>query len=324
MKQQNFLFVDIISSIFLLIILIGNFMGMLYITEGNIAISLLGSIFLVVCYFFVVQLLKKNKEMMYKKNFLHPSILFWFFFLFLGFVSFYLMSHFINIEYNCKAAIQKEATAKINVVEDLAREYKVRANDDIQNFNSELKSKLDAYKNTPTVALKNQLTARPFNISKTSLESPSYISVNELVDAIATPYQIKVDNNIKNIDSTLKLNNRNYQSVFDNWKRLSLLTTYSKLNDYVEDNIKTVNSKINELPLDKTPIKKTFNKSQLPLNNPQLLNAIPAFKPNYLIPSLFILITHLFILIPFFTWKIVDYVKSNNDDPLEIENVREI
>ena len=62
MKQQNFLFVDIISSFFLLLILTGNFMGLLYITEGNIALSLLGSLVLVVCYYFAVEQLKQNKE----------------------------------------------------------------------------------------------------------------------------------------------------------------------------------------------------------------------------------------------------------------------
>ena len=62
MKQENFLFVDVVSSIFLLILMMGNFMGLLYITSGNYAISLLISLFIVVCYYFIIQVLKKNKE----------------------------------------------------------------------------------------------------------------------------------------------------------------------------------------------------------------------------------------------------------------------
>lgn len=53
MKQENFLFVDVVSSIFLLILMMGNFMGLLYITSGNYAISLLISLFIVVCYYFI-------------------------------------------------------------------------------------------------------------------------------------------------------------------------------------------------------------------------------------------------------------------------------
>ena len=100
------------------------------------------------------------------------------------------------------------------------------------------------------------------------------------------------------------------------------MATYAKLNQYVENNVKSINSKIAELPLNKTEIVVSFNKKQLPLNSPSKLNL--EYKPNYLIPTIVIILTHLFILIPFFTWRIVDYVKSNDNDPLEIENVREI
>jgi hypothetical protein len=105
---------------------------------------------------------------------------------------------------------------------------------------------------------------------------------------------------------------------------LSIVATYSKLNQYVDNNIRSINSKIAELPLNKTEIEVDFDRTQLPLNSPSKLNAIPEYKPNYLIPTILIILTHLFILIPFFTWRIVDYVKSNGNDPLEIENVREI
>lgn len=322
MKQQNFLFVDIISSIFLLIILIGNFMGLLYITDGNLVISMLGSMFLVVCYFFVVQLLKKNKELMYKKNFLHPSAIFWIFFLVLGFVSFNLMSHFINVEYNCKNEIKKEATTKIKLVDSIATIYKKRSREDIQNFEAELKSNLTNYKNSKSNTLRNKLRLAPFNVESSVLNNPDYIDNNQVANAKVTPYEIKITKNIQNIDKTISLNNKNYQSVFDNWKRLSIVATYAKLNQYVEDNVKSINSKIAELPLNKTEIVVSFNKKQLPLNSPSKLNL--EYKPNYLIPTIVIILTHLFILIPFFTWRIVDYVKSNDNDPLEIENVREI
>lgn len=322
MKQQNFLFVDIISSIFLLVILIGNFMGLLYITDGNLVISMLGSMFLVVCYFFVVQLLKKNKELMFKKNFLHPSSIFWIFFLLLGFVSFNLMSHFINVEYNCKDKIKKEASTKIKLVDDAAVVYKKRAKEDIQNFEAELKSNLTNYKISKSNTLRNKLGLAPYNVESSVLNNPDYIDINQVANAKVNPYQIKIDNNIKNIDKTISLNNKNYQSVFDNWKRLSIVATYAKLNQYVENNVNSINSKIAELPLNKTEIKVDFDRRQLPLNSPSKLNL--EYKPNYLIPTLFIILTHLFILIPFFTWRIVDYVKSNSNDPLELENVREI
>lgn len=309
MKQQNFLFVDLISSIFLLVLLIGNFMGLLYITEGNLVLSMVGSLFLVVCYFFVIQLLKKNKEVMIRKNFLHASLLFWVFFLVLGYASFNLMSHFINIEYNCKAQIKSEASQKIALVDSLSQVYNKRAKNDLLNFEAQLKTNLSLYKTTKNSKLRVELISAPFAIDASVLSNPDYINVDEVANAKVTPYRAKINNNIKNIQKTIALNSKKYQSVFDNWKRLSLMATYSKLNEYVDESGKLINSKIAELPVDKTPITISYNKKLLPLNNPEKLNAL--FHPNYILPLIIIIVIHLFILIPFLSYKVRGYNNSS-------------
>jgi amino acid transporter len=324
MKQQNFLFVDLISSIFLLILLIGNFLGLLYILDGSLPFSILVSMFIVICYYFVIEMLKRNKQLMYKNNFLHPSSVFGILFFVLSIISFYLMTHFINIEYNCKEQIKNEATDKIKLVENLVIEYKIRANKDIQNFESELKTKLSDYKSNPTNSLRNSLIKPPYNLNFTVVSNPNGINVNQVANAKVNPYQIQIDNTILNLDNTISTSNKKFLSVFDNWNRLSIGETYIKLNKYVEDNLKTINSKIAELPLDKSEIKIDYNKNQLPLNSPKKLNL--KYPPNYLFPTLIIILIHIFILIPFFVWriKIYDDKDKDNIDPLEIENVREI
>ena len=316
MKQQNFLFVDLVSSIFLLVILIGNFMGLLYITDGSLVISILGSMLLVICYFFVVHLLKNNKEVMMKYNFLHGSSLFWLFFLILGYGSFFLMSHFINIEYNCKEQIKKEATSKIRLVDSLAAAYKKRSKDDVLNFEAQLKTKLTIYKSTKSKTIKNELLEDPYKVDAGILINPQFINVDEVASAKVNPYQLKIEKNNENIEKTIGLNSKKYQSVFDNWKRLSLVATYSKLNQYVEENIGLINTKIEELPLDKTPIEVSFNKNQIPLNNPTKLNKL--YPPQITLPLIVIIIIHLFILIPFLSHKVRGYKNStpkNNSNP---------
>ena len=308
MKQQNFLFVDLVSSIFLLVILIGNFMGLLYITDGNLVISILGSMFLVICYFFVVQLLKNNKELMMKNNFLHGSILFWVFFLVLAYVSFGLMSHFINIEYNCKEQIKKEATEKIKLVDSIAVAYKKRSKEDVLNFEAQLKTKLTVYKATKSNSIKNELVQDPYKVDAGILNTPEFINVDQVSRAKVNPYQLKIEKNNENIEKTISLNSKKYQSVFDNWKRLSLVATYSKLNQYIEENIGLINTKIEELPVDKTPIKVSFDKNQIPLNNPIKLNKL--YPPKIALPLIIIIIIHLFILIPFLSHKVRGYKNS--------------
>jgi hypothetical protein len=327
MKQQNFLFVDLVSSIFLLILLIGNFLGLLYITEGNIVISMLGSMFLIVCYFFVIQLLKKNKEEMLKRKYFHRSLLFWVFFIMLGSASFFLMSHFINVEYNCKEQIKSEATEKIKLVDSIAAVYKKRAKDDVDNFGADLKNKLTRFKATNDKIVRNQLTLAPYLIGEQVLNNPSFINVDEIANATVAPFQLRIDNNVKNLDSTIRLNSDKYQSIFDNWKRLSLVAGYAKLNEYVEDNLSMINSKIEELPLDRTLIIPSYNKNQLPLNSPARLSKL--YPPEFTLPLIVIVVIHLFILIPFLTKKIRggysgSVLKKQSLDPLELENVREI
>jgi Ca2+/Na+ antiporter len=284
-------------------------MGLLYITDGSIPFSILGSMFLVICYFFVVQLLKKNKEVMMKNNFLHGSILFWFFFLMLGYVSFYLMSHFINIEYNCKDQIKQEASGKIKLVDKLAADYKKRSREDILNFEAQLKTKLTNYKITKNKNIKNELTQEPFNVNAAILINPEFINVDQVANAKVNPYQLKIDKNNKNIEKTISLNSKKYQSIFDNWKRFSLVVTYSKLNQYVDDNTNLINTKIAELPLVRTPIKPSFNRNQIPLNNPSKLNKL--YPPQFTLPLIIILIIHMFILIPFLSHKVRGYKNSS-------------
>lgn len=314
MKQHNFLFVDIISSIFLLVMLIGNFMGLVYITEGNLVISILASMFLIVCYYFVVQLLKKNKELMIRNNFIHYSLIFGAFFIMLGFISFYLMSHSINIEYNCKEQIKKEATTKIKLVDSLVAIYKRKSSEDMLNFEAELKTKLTAYKSTGSINTKNDLIKDPYKVDATILANSAYIDVRQVAGAKVTPCLLKIQKNTKNMDSTIILNSKKYQSVFDNWKRLSIMSTYTKLNQYVDENLVLINTKIAELPLDKTPILISFDKTQIPLNSPSKLNKI--HPPKIAFPFIIILMIHLFILIPFFTEKIRTYTTfTNTEDP---------
>lgn len=271
--------------------------------------SLLCSVLLVVCYFFTIQLLKKNKEAMLKNKFLHTSLLFWIFFTLLGFVSYNLMSHFINIEYNCKNAVIKESSEKLQVVDSAFFQYQKRSKEDIANFDAQLRSKLNDFKNGRIPS--KPLTDSPYNIEPNVLSgNKSYLNVNAIAAAIINPKQLKIEQNIKNIDSTISINNKKYQSVFDNWKRLSLMGTFIKLNQYVDDNINNINKNIEELPLNKTPLTFRFNQNQLPLSNPKELNKL--YPPDYKIALIVILLTHIFILIPFFSHKVRGYVNSSN------------
>lgn len=307
MKQEHFLFVDVVSSIFLLILLLCNFFGMLYITAGSMLLSLAISLVIVVCYYFVLQLLKRNKERMLNQGYLKSTAsLFFIVFVVFGLISYVFMIHLVNIEKNSKKAIQKEADEKVVLVKDLATQYDKRANESLQTFEALFKSKLQAYKNQRTNVLRNELGNPPFNLPEAILNSPSAsIDVSASTNAILNAYQVKYNNNHKLLDSLVFKKADGYNQIFQQWDRLSLATNYVALNDFVKSSVTLVNEKIKELPVDNEPIKVTTSDRNLPLDSPIALAKI--YSPDYLLPLIIILIMHAFILIPYFTYRVREY-----------------
>jgi hypothetical protein len=224
------------------------------------------------------------------------------------------MSHAINVEYNCKEQIKKEAIGKIKIVDSIATEYKNRSNADVLKLEAELKTKLNFYIRTRSNTTRNELIQDPYKLNENTFNN-KYIDVNQVASAKVTPYLLKIQKNIENMDTTIRLNSKKYQSVFDNWKRLSIAATYSKLNQYIEENLTIINAKIAELPFDKTSIVVPSYKNQIPLNNPNKLNKL--YPPKIALPLFIILMTHLFILIPFFTEKIRTYTTNSNKETLK-------
>ncbi len=317
MKQNNFLFVDIVSGLFLLLILVSNFLGLLYITEGNMILSLLISMLMIVFYFFVIKVLRKNKEMMSKNKYMDRNIILWVLFIVLSFGTFALTTHFLNVEFNSKAAIQKDAQKKLAVVDIALTDYKKRANTDLLNYEGELKNKLQSYKKTPNPDVKQELLGKPFSLSPISIQYPSNININQVTNAAVSPLKNVTTKNIATLEKNLHESNKKYSDVFKNWQRTQLMSSYVELNDHVNKSVAEVNANIQKLPFQKQPLALQSENSILPINKPvELYNK---FKPDLLLPSAVVLLTHAFILIPFFTEKVRKYGNSYID-----HNVREI
>lgn len=319
MKQNNFLFVDIISSLFLLVLLVSNFLGLLYITEGNLVLSFLISMLIIVCYFFIIKVLKSNKEMMSKNKYMDKNIILWVFFLILSFGTFALTTHFLNVEFNSKAAIQKDAQKKLDIVNTAFIEYKKRADIDMLEYEGGLKTRLQAYSANPSenMDVKKELLGKPYYLPTASIQNSRNINVDDVADAAVSPLTNVTNTNIAKLDKTLIQGNKKYSDVFENWKRTQLMSSYEELNEHVVSSVTLINTNIQKLPFQNQPLVMQAGNPLLPINKPvELYNK---FKPDLLVPSAAVLFTHLFILIPFFTEKVRKYGNSYID-----HNVREI
>jgi len=316
MKQKEFLFVDIVSAVFLLLILFTNFIGTLYVSNGSITISVSVSVFLIICYYFNIELLKINKEQLIKNKLMHFSSIFVLFFIILCSASFFLMSHFANVEFNCKEKVQNEVYSKLDKIDSLVLLYKKQSSYDLEVFQSTLKYKLKNYKSKYDSQLSQELSYSPYFIDESVLNNPTYIDVNLVSDAVISPLKMKIDQNIKNLDSTIGLNNEKIRNVFINWKRMSLIAEYDQLNDYSIKSKANIDIMLSSLPFNSAISTIKFDSSKLPLNSPKLL--AEKFKPSYIATLLVIILAHIFILIPFITQKVRGYsklsTKSNNSD----------
>jgi hypothetical protein len=185
------------------------------------------------------------------------------------------------------------------------------------NYEGELKIKLQDYKKNPTASIKDELLAKPYSLPSTAFQNPYNINVNAVANAAVTPLTTVTTNNITYLENKIAVDNKKYSDVFQNWRRTTLMSTYADLNEYVDSSIKLINTEIQKLPFQNDPLALPEGNPILPINNPvELYNK---FKPNLLIPSAAVLVTHLFILIPFFTEKVRKYGSSYTD-----HNVREI
>lgn len=268
MKQENYTFVDLVSGIFLLILFFSNFLALLYIMEGNMVFSILVSFFITALYYFTVELMRKNKEALIRQSFKHFSLLFIAFFLLLSFVSFILMSHFLNVEFNAKEKVQQEAQQKLQLVTDFVAEYDKRSKTDLADYETSL-----------------------------SKDFPQNIVITK-VDI----YQKKVANSKKFLDKQLTKNNEKFNKVFQNWKRMSVMKTYTNLNQYIIQSKNIVDKKLAELPENKSPIHLSeIPNNRLPLNNPFKLNR--KYPPNFGLTIGVLLFIHLGILLSFLLSK---------------------
>ena len=311
MKQENFLFVDIVSAIFLLLLMVGNLFGLLYITDGNFSISVLISLFIVVCYYFVIQLLKRNKEKMVNKSFMVPETLFFLVFIIFGLASFFFLTHFINVETNAKDKIVAEADSRIQELIKLPEAYKEVAENEVLEFDADLSAKLQEYKSKPSNDLSLALMESPYFIDSEVLSTPNYINVREVTNSRIELLNGQINRNFSELEEAIILPSEQYQNVLLNWQRMNVVASYEGLNSFIERSYANVNDKLDQLPRDVAHFEHERGIDKLPLNDPIALNEI--YKPDYIIPAVSVVLLHLFILIPFFTHKVRKYNKTNRE-----------
>ena len=228
--------------------------------------------------------------------------------------SFVLMSHALNVEMNAKPKVQAEVAQEIAQVEKLSSVYQERVKKNLQDYEGELTKLLSEYKKKRTATLKDALSTDPYTIDPQILASFSKnIDVAELAKAKIQPYRVKAQENEKDITTRIT-QAQQFNKAFEEWKWLRVTSDYKKLNQYITESYSLVNEKLSQLPMQEEPLTYAGAPKGFPLDSFWQLNK--HYTPNYLIPLLVVVAIHLFILIPYFTYKVRAYVgkEENQED----------
>jgi hypothetical protein len=316
MTEQNYKFLDIVSGLFLLIILSGNYLGLIYITEGNIGVSAILSLGLMVYYYYVIDQLKKNKEVMFKSRFRHPSMILWAVFLVLFGISFLLMSHFINVEYNAKKNIQNEAQTKIAIVSDALNQYNGYFNQDKIKYKSDLDALMNIYVKNESGkdSARIKLTESPFNVKIFDLYNLKNSTLDTIKNTYFHAYDLKNTNVHDQINKHVDSSNNAMLNAFLNWSRININDKYGLLNFYVKESINSLNESIDNFA-DASKYEKIaipVLDENLPINSPFALKE--KYHPSPIVPIIVLILTHVFLLIPFYFQVIRQYSRTKSED----------
>lgn len=284
----------------ILFIIICNYFGLLFITNGSVIgviLSIIFSLIIGIGCWYVKEKLIENKNINFKNKLINKFTFLWVSFIIIGLLNYVIISHIFNINFTYKGKIQKNVLEKLNSVQIYSDELKKRGNDDIYNYWANLKNE---------VKIKNP--------------SLSPTQTNDLANRGTEPIRSKFLTKSNKIDSIIRLQNLKFKIIFIEWQVTDLMKNYNELIKYNEENYTSINLQLKDLPLDKSPLKEPLNDKTLPLNNPFKLNALLSKDLIvYLIPFLLVLIIHLIVLIPYF--KIHKQFYQEGKEPSGAKNI---
>lgn len=314
-KQERFTFVDVVSLIFLFLLFVGNFIGLLFLSSSLwIAAGVGGVIFL--SYYGIIRLLKRNKQILVSKHYKTPLSMLFVGFLLLAVISGVLTSHAVNIQFNTKEQVQAEVGEKATLVEEFFTIYQEAAEASLQEYDALLERKLNSYKKRPTQALKDEILSMPY-MNASDLDDIKRTNVKDIVRLKKEEHtrgEQRDEAEINQLINQAKV----YRENFRKWNWLVIATDYKELNQFIQQSYDRVAVLCSQLPY---PPKKLptleMDTTHLPLDSFSELNK--RYTPNYLLIVGGFLLIHFFVLIPYILEKVRVYRTEQEKDDRIIE-----
>ena len=292
---------NILQGIGIVFTLIASFLGLMYILKGDVMISSLISLVIIVIQYFLIEKFIKSKSEITKNKFSVLSIMLWSMFLILAIPISIFLLHALNVEINAKKEIQAVANTKIADLNNMVKAFNTSVDGDHTRLSIELTTQLTIYAQEKDTARRSALAfllkSKPYFLSATDLDLLDKSNVKPTVDNFIKARLLK----FKNIVDSIQTSNKNfvmrYGGVFDAWSRLHINYAFYELDNLLKKNKQTlVNVYKANMDFKGASFDYSYNVEETNMTNP--LELFNKHKPFYLFAV--IALFYVLILLPYF------------------------
>lgn len=287
----------ILQGIGVVATLIASFLGLMYILKGDVMISLVVSLVLVVIEYFLIEKFIKSKEEITKNRFSTLSVLLWSIYVILAIPLSVFLLHALTVEIYAKPNIQSVANKKIDDLSKMVSAFNTAKEASYQSFSVDLSNKLTELAYDKKSKLKDTLNELPYKMSNEELTNLTKANVGETVNHSIDARKMKL---LPVVDSVVKTNEKflkSYKSVFDNWAHFQINYAFYELDNLLKKNKEALSNgyKKNILFPGATAFDYQYTQEETNLTNPLVLFGI--YKPYLLFIA--VLFFHFLIFLPY-------------------------
>jgi len=300
---------NILQGIGIIFTLFASFLGLMYALKGDVIISTIVSLVIIVIEYFLIEKFIQSKSEITKNKFSTLSIILWSIYVLLSIPTSVFLLHALNVEINAKKEIQKSANNKLADLDTMIQLYESAVDRNLTTLSIQLSNKLTRYSQKRSTELENELLAAPFKMSISELQSVSETNVaivsRNLLNAKATKLMAIVD--------TIKVSNKNfiarYGGVFDNWARLQVNYALYELDYILKKNNSILSTHFSQnCPYPTGTFFYKQSSEETNISRPIIL--FLKYKPYYLLIALALF--HLLILFPYIIEPVAGvYIKKD-------------
>lgn len=284
-------FTYIFQVLGILAVFFSCFLGLNYMTKGNIILSSIGSFVIILVLFGSVYLMMQGKERKDNEGITAKELLAFILYGVFAVGSFFVIRHFINVDYLLKDDIKTISINKLDENEEMFKQYEEQVEATLDIIDTNLRNAVMKSKS----GLRDTFALNGVDPSRISNYTTERKNIREANEKRAKKGLVSLEQDFL----TFKLKK---EKVVQDWEQFKLHRTLLEIDDKYDNTLATLQELFKAPEQNEAWNRFSFQYPSIPrqdglLENPKAL--VNEFKPNILKPLLGILLIHFFILMPY-------------------------